>query len=303
MKSMTGFGASQFTFKDGISKDTGLASEIEIEVTVKSLNGRFLEIRSHLPNQYVSLESDLRTLIQQYFSRGRIDLVVRRRHGSRNASHRAVVQTDLARLWIESYKKLGSELKLLAEPSLDMVARLPEVITFEENLDISGKEKKMVLVAVEKALTRCESERNREGAFLQKELLKIVDELSETASTIMALRKKANSDLKNTYQEKVQELGFSNIKDNPRFIQEIALLVEKHDIAEELTRLKEHLNVFKKLLSSNEVLGKKLDFYTQELLREINTIGSKSQVAKLTQAVVNAKGHVERLKEQVQNIE
>jgi uncharacterized protein (TIGR00255 family) len=109
--------------------------------------------------------------------------------------------------------------------------------------------------------------------------------------------------LERRYRDRLQKLGFSGVLDDQRIAQEIVMQLDRADVSEELTRLKEHLKAYRQLLSSQESHGKKLDFYAQELLREVNTIGSKSQIAKLTGLVVDAKTVVEKIREQVQNVE
>jgi uncharacterized protein (TIGR00255 family) len=298
MKSMTGFGTSLLG-----SNDDGDSEDFQIESTVRALNSRYLEIRFQMPTQYNPFESQLKTIVQEYFERGRVDLIIKRKFGARTVTHKTIVKSEMARLWIESYKKLGSELKLLAEPSLEMISRLPEVITIEEKMDVGSKEKKILLDVVRKALESCDGEREREGESLKKEFLDLLKQLDAQVATFSKLRESANKEIRKNMHEKIERMGFKNLEKEPRFIQEVALMIEKSDISEEISRLGEHTKAIRALVNGTKSQGKKLDFYTQELLREINTIGSKSQVAKLTQSVVEAKACVERMREQAQNVE
>lgn len=292
MDSMTGYGSAQTDSEDGV----------HIEVAVKSLNGRFLEPRFQLPHQYNPFENELKTVLQKYFIRGRIEIFIRRKQTG--ASHfKTVVKAEIAKLWVEGYKKLGSELKLLAEPNLDMVVRLPDVISFEEKMEVSAREKKYLFETLEQACKGCQQERRREGDMIKTELLSLTKDIEKKLDGVYKLRKQGNDALKKSLLKRLADLGFSNAQNDPRFIQEAALLVEKYDITEEVVRLREHVEVFRGVIKEGGAQGKKLDFYTQELLREANTIGSKSQVIKLTELVVEAKAIVERLKEQVQNVE
>jgi uncharacterized protein (TIGR00255 family) len=291
MDSMTGYGSA-------LTDDDGL----HIEVTVKSLNGRFLEPRFQLPHQYSPFENELKNVLQKYLSRGRVEIFVRRKQNG-GGNLKTIVKADIARLWVEGYKKLGSELKLLADPNLDMVVRLPDVISFEEKMEVTSKEKKLLFDAFEEACKGCKQERRREGEMIKAELLSLTKEIEKKLDGVYKLRKQGNEALKKSLLKRLADLGFSNAQNDPRFIQEAALLVEKYDITEEVVRLREHIEVFRGVIKEGGAQGKKLDFYTQELLREANTIGSKSQVIKLTELVVEAKAIVERLKEQVQNVE
>jgi len=299
MKSMTGYGSAQSNHG---GDETCLVTGIQIDVAVKSLNARFLETRFQLPLQYSALENDLKSSLQKYFSRGRIEVFVRRRLGG-SENLRALVRTDIAKLWLEGYNKLASELNLEARPNLDTVVRLPDVISFEEKMEVSSKERKLLFDTFEEACGNCYNERKREGDMLRAELVHLTKELDKKLDQVYKLRKQGNEALKKNLLKRLAELGFSKAQNDPRFIQEAALLVEKYDITEEIVRLREHVDVFRAVIREGGAQGKKLDFYTQELLREANTIGSKSQVIKLTEHVVEAKAIIERIKEQVQNVE
>ncbi|MGE3974808.1 MAG: YicC/YloC family endoribonuclease [Bdellovibrionales bacterium] len=292
MKSMTGFG-SHLSGTD----------EFQIESTVRALNSRYLEVRFLMPVQFNPFESEMRSLVQNYFERGRVDLILKRKVGSKTLTHKSVVRSEVAKIWIESYKKLGEDLKLKAEPSLDMISRLPDVITMEENMEIDSSEKKILLEALKSALEACDKEREREGSGLQKIMLSLLEELEAQVMVFGKLREAANKEIRKNMQDKIEALGLKKLEQEPRYMQEVAMMVEKSDISEEISRLGEHVKAMKDLVGATKSQGKKLDFYTQELLREINTIGSKSQVAKLTQSVVEAKAIVERIREQAQNIE
>jgi len=293
MKSMTGFGSARTQSKDNL---------VTIEASIKSLNSRYLEMRFQMPNQYLEVEKDLKEQIQKHFHRGRLDIFIRRR-GSEKSNYHFHVNTPVAKSWLNAYKKLGKELSLSTNVPLETIARLPEVIVFEESMDISKSEKQAVVEALTKALHLCSKERQREGQSLQKELLKLLSKLESQVQLFSKLRKNANEKIKKSMQEKLTNLETKLEPNDHRYAQEVSFLIEKSDISEEIVRLREHLNTFKKMIVDGYQVGKKLDFYTQELLREVNTVGSKSQVVELTEAVVEAKGLIERLREQVQNVE
>lgn len=289
---MTGFGLAQT-----------LNSDIEIDVSIKTLNSRFLECNFKLPVLYQAYEAQLKGLLQKQIHRGRVDIVIRRKTGESIKPYRAVVQVEMAREWLEGYRKLGKELKLLAEPSLDMLSRLQDVIRVEELQELLPKEEKILIQVFQEAIKLCDQEREREGRALEANLNSLVGELLKIHSKLKKLKSTLVKSLQKKYQEKIKKIEAKIDASDPRFLQEVAILLDKSDISEELSRLEEHLKNFKRMLKSTDILGKKLEFYTQELLREVNTIGSKSQDLGLTELVVEAKAVIEKIREQVQNIE
>ena len=155
---------------------------------------------------------------------------------------------------------------------------------------------------LKKALASCLKERKREGVALKKDLNHQLQEITKVISRMQKLRTAANNELKKRFNSKLEK--WQNLNYDPqRLAQELTINLDKVDINEEMSRLKEHIRSCKALIAGADGRGKKLDFYSQELLREVNTIGSKSQVSKLTEEVVNAKSIIERFREQVQNIE
>ncbi|HND84878.1 MAG TPA: DUF1732 domain-containing protein, partial [Pseudobdellovibrionaceae bacterium] len=190
-----------------------------------------------------------------------------------------------------------------AEPSLESILRLPGVLALEEEPDVHEHEFATLSKIMTEALAKQTDERIREGAALKRELLVLVTELMQIVEQIEKHREEANKNLEQKLLTKFEQKNKSLSVEPQRFAQEVMLYLEKSDINEEVVRLREHLNTYKSALNKGTAEGKQLDFYTQELLREINTIGSKSQVAAITALVVQAKTFIERLREQVQNLE
>jgi uncharacterized protein (TIGR00255 family) len=292
MKSMTGYGNAKLQLK-----------ELSIEVSLRSVNGRFLDTRFHLPREFIPFESELKKLLNEQILRGTVDIFVVRRNKALHEAAEVRVNEVLVKKYHEAFKKVARLAKITTPVHLEILAKMPDVIQVEEKHEISSQEEKLLFKVFAKACTDCVAEREREGKFLQKELLKLVGELEKQIVIISSLREVANASLQERYEQKVAARLKGQEVDSHRLAQEIVIQLEKADINEELVRLSEHLKNYKELLRSAQAEGKKLDFYTQELLREVNTIGSKSQVAKITQAVIEAKTLIERLREQVQNIE
>lgn len=296
MKSMTGFGNFRTQNND-----------VSIEVSVRAVNGRFLETRFHLPRVYFPYETELKKKFSSQVLRGTVDVYITRKIRSNAHSGRISVNSKLAQEYLKAFKKLSSDLRLNENIRLEQISKQPEVIQFEETESLSPGEVAMLKKTFEMALKKFDSERVREGSALKKDLQKNLRDLQKHIQKVSKLRDEANKLLQERFESKVKSRLPKEVAgqqmDPQRISQEIVIQLEKADINEEITRLNEHTKNFDKLTDQPVVEGKKLDFYTQELLREVNTIGSKSQVAGITEAVVEAKTLIERIREQVQNIE
>lgn len=296
MKSMTGFG--NFRMQN---------NEVTIEVSIRAVNGRFLETRFHLPRVYFSIETELKKRFSQHIQRGTVDVYISRKLKSNVAGTRITVNPKLAQEYLKAFKRLSTELRLNENIRLEQIIRQPEVISVEDVDSLSNQEMSVLKKTFEAALKKFDAERVREGLALKKDLQKNLKDLQKHIHRVAKLRDEANKLLQERFESKVKSRLPKEVAgqamDPQRISQEIVIQLEKADINEEITRLTEHIKNFDKLVEGNSVEGKKLDFYTQELLREVNTIGSKSQVAGITEAVVEAKTLIERIREQVQNIE
>ena len=309
MKSMTGFGRSLTVSRKAAASEAApaepRASEFQLDISIKSVNGRYLDLRFHLPREYASFEGELKSLLTPIFTRGTVDIYINRLRSAETPTIN--VNLDLAEAWVQSYRLLAQNLHLNSEPTLEMISRVPEIFRVETESEVSDAEKSAVKVQLLEAALGCDRERTREGAALQKELGVLCTKLQALAEQAEELKAEAGQELDRKLRERLEDQlkkrGFEGKIDDQRLAQEIVMMLDKADIAEEIQRLREHISAYAKLLMSTESQGKKLDFYAQELLREVNTIGSKSHLTKLTHIVVEAKTIVERIREQVQNIE
>lgn len=292
MRSMTGYGTARVQTKD-----------VTIEVSIRAVNGRFLEPRFHLPREFVSYESDLKKVLAQTLFRGTIDIFVSRRVKNVAGKAQMIVNEALAKKYLTAYKHISKELGLPFQVHLEVLARLPEVIKVEETYELFAGEEKLLKKAFAQACKKCDQERIREGKALRQDLKTLLISLEKQVKAISELREEANAQLQDKFEQKIRARLKGSDIDPTRLSQEIVIQLEKADINEELSRLSEHIKNYYQMVASDRAEGKKLDFYTQELLREVNTIGSKSQVAKITQSVVEAKTLIERLREQVQNVQ
>lgn len=294
MKSMTGYGLFR-----------GQTADVSIEVSIRSVNGRFLENRFHLPKAFYGYESELKKKLGELVKRGTVDVYISRKVKAQTVAGKININTKLAQEYLKSFRKLARDLQLKDEVRFEMITRQPDIIQFEEPENINVNEVQTLKRTFDAALKKLDIERVREGQALKKDLTKNIKDLQKLTVKITKLRDEANKALQEKYEAKIKARipkDTANI-DPQRIAQEIVIQLEKADINEEIVRLNEHLKNFEKLIELPIVEGKKLDFYTQELLREVNTIGSKSQVSGITESVVESKTLIERLREQVQNIE
>ncbi|WP_413561090.1 YicC/YloC family endoribonuclease [Bdellovibrio sp. HCB209] len=293
MKSMTGYGTAKVQSKD-----------VSVEVSIRAVNGRFLETRFHLPREFVAFESELKKTLGASLSRGTVDIFVSRKvKATASGKAQMTVNDALVKKYVAAYKHLAKEMGISYSVHLESMARLPDVIKLEESFELFTGEDKVLKKAFAEACANCDKERVREGKALRKDLEKLLTSLEKEIRVISSLREEANAQLQDKFETKIRSRLKGTEIDPARLSQEIVIQLEKADINEELSRLTEHIKNYRQLITSQSAEGKKLDFYTQELLREVNTIGSKSQVAKITQSVVEAKTLIERLREQVQNVQ
>lgn len=292
VKSMTGYGGAK-----------GLTSSSYLEVNVRSVNGRFLEARVHLPRELGGIEADIKKILSAFFQRGSVDIFISRKSRGEKSAVKLFLHEEMAGAWMAAAERLKTISSLTGTLDLKTLLRLPEVVGFEEDSTSIEVDANEVRRLAQLACEACTQERLREGLALQGELLGVLTRLEGLVEEMNLLREDVNRQLKEKMENRLKSRWSDFEIDGQRLQQELALLWDKADITEEMSRLKEHLLHYRKLLLGAEVYGKKLDFYTQELLREVNTVGSKSPSAQLTHLVVAAKTEIEKLREQVQNIE
>jgi uncharacterized protein (TIGR00255 family) len=293
MKSMTAFGR-------GEAENSGCKMSIEL----RTLNHRFLDLHLRMPRSLMGLEERLRQLISAHIARGRVELSVSLEYtGPKPRS----LMADQALLQ-DAAAILNSiqETFALPEPwGWDQLLGFPEVVSLKETSPADDDALWSVLgPATQQALEVVDGMRRREGDYLRAELLAI---LQRAAAQVEVIAQRAPA-VPPSYRDKltarlVQLLPEANPVDPQRLAQEVALLADRADITEELARLRSHLEQFQTTLTAQKPVGRKLDFVLQEMNREVNTIGSKATETGISQAVIEIKSDLERLREQVQNLE
>lgn len=285
----------------GFGKASAQNMDFSFEVSVRAVNGRFLDIKIYAPKVYAPIENEIRQVVAKHMMRGTVEVFINRK--SFNGSESIHINTALAKKWLTNFNKMAKELGMgsLTDPSL--LLNGPEFIQVEETSRISSQEKKMLMQTITEAVQGCGKVRESEGKALLKDIQGQLKTLGLITGQIKKLRKTIVSQMQERLQGRLQALKDNLSLDEQRLAQEVVIMLDKSDINEEVQRLDAHFAALKTLVASSGSIGKKLDFYAQELLREVNTIGSKSSNADLTQLVVEAKGSIEKYREQVQNVE
>jgi len=287
-KSMTGFARAEKEYPEG--KASG---------EVRSLNSRYLELNIKLPRVDVFYEQKMRELVKKRIKRGKVDISIKWEKSGEQLSIPKVNESTV-RQYAEMVKTLKKAYRLKGHLSVDNIFNLRDVFTYEENNNIT--EEKLV-DCFETLLAELNREREKEGHLIEEDLTNrttvILSNLSEIESRWPAIIKTHEEKLK----EKIVEITKSTTMDETRVLQEIAIYMERLDISEEIIRLKGHIDNFKDTLRSDGSIGRKLDFIIQEMVRETNTIGSKSNDLYINERVILIKVEIEKMREQVQNVE
>lgn len=291
LKSMTGFG-------EGAASVSG----IRVTAEVSSVNRKQLDINVNLPRNLVTLDALVQSKVRAEFSRGRVSGIIRVEAADGSAGS-VKVDEKLAAQYVEGIRKAAKKLKLTDDLGSESIARLPGVVSVEQdNLDadhVSG----VLEQALTKALKGLAKMRIAEGKALEKDLRERITLLDESVKEIRKLSESVVSSYREKLFQRLEDAGLEDLASDERVVKELAIFADRCDISEELTRLKSHLAQTRKLLRSSEPVGRTLDFLCQELFREINTVGSKANEVEITRLVVAFKTELERIREQVQNIE
>lgn len=291
MRSMTGFGSAR----------AQVGTE-DFTVEIRSVNGKFCEVKTRLPRELHALEAELVRTVKARVARGGVDVSVRRGTGaSGNLTPR--IDHELASRYLESFRSLQQHLGLEGQVSLRDLVLAQGVMGLEEK-GIDPEEAKEALErALAEALDGLIAMREIEGAALQADLRSRLHRIEELAGQVSEQAPVAVQHHKDRIAQRVEELTSGIPLDPQRLAQEVALLAERADITEELTRLGSHLAQFHQLLAADEPSGRRMDFLVQELNREVNTVASKSNWAPIATLVVELKAEIERIREQIQNVE
>ncbi len=291
IQSMTGFGR-------GEEQSGGRVWTAEM----RCVNHRFLDLKIKLPRGYGELEEKIRQKVMLYHHRGRVDLNLTV-NGDFSDLMKVRVNVELAKNYQNALEKISNELGMVEGPKLDLLASYPDVLVREQETEDVDAVWQVVKKAVGSALEQCDSMRKQEGKSLQADLSCRLQVFTEAVSNVEEMVPVLLQQRQIVVKERLEKL-LGNVQLDPmRLSQEVAILADKTDVTEELVRLRSHIDQFSKFLGENGSVGRKLDFLIQEFLREVNTLASKISDAEIAHLTVELKGELEKMREQVQNIE
>ena len=288
IKSMTGFG-----------KGEAVCNDKKFRVELRSVNSKQLDLNIKIPGKYRAAEADVRAILTRELQRGKVDCFI---------SFESSVAETSAHINREAFAAYAQELREVCAANsvsadgdyfLSTILRMPDVITSEEQ-EVSEDELKAIIVAAEQAAEQLNAFRIQEGAILIADLLKRIDLIEQYRHEVEPYETARVEVIKNRIRENIEKLAIE--VDNNRLEQEMVFYIEKLDITEEKVRLDNHCSYFREVAAEEDAPGRKLGFIAQELGREINTMGSKSNEANMQRLVVKMKDELEKIKEQVLNI-
>ena len=290
-RSMTGFG-----------RVTADIDDESVTIEVNAVNHRFLECTFRLPGVWASLENDLRNVVKSLVSRGKVTVSIRRGRGT---TARTSIQFDQknAQQYIDASRGLAKLMNSTEALSLDVLAQMDGVFFQEETEQDLGRAKEALTAAVTDALIQLNQARELEGQALEADIAERIAEMRDALSVVEARLPDLATAYVDRLKERVAELNVDTGMREERLAMEIALMADKMDVNEEVVRLNSHFEQTLNLLAQPEPVGRDLNFLSQELQREINTLGSKLRDMDVTREVLRLKAELEKLREQAQNIE
>ena len=286
ISSMTGFGEA-----------SKIVNEITVIVDIRSLNSRFLDLRFRLPKQIESLEEKINKKVREYCKRGRITVSI----SLEQSNNKLKNKLELDEIRFEKYKNLIESINSQYNYNLQLtdLVDVRDLLVSQQTADLSDIE---VLSVLDEALYKLNDMRSIEGKALAIDMNIRIKNMKKILKKIRRITEKNSSKLKNQYQKKIKSMMEGTSIDDSKIVMEAVVLAEKADVTEECVRCESHLDQITDLVSNHDVVGKRLNFLLQEVLREINTIGSKSPDLNTINNVVDLKEETEKVKEQAQNI-
>jgi len=288
---MTGFGRAELE-----------RGGVQVVAEVRALNQRFFELKLNLPRGWGEHEGEIRKIVQEVVERGRVEAFVRC-VTLKPPPARLRVNDELAASYVAELRRLGKSLRLDGALGMDVVLQRPEIFqVVEEEYDAKpGVE--LALQALRRALKTLELERNREGNALKRDFDARIKRIAGALPEIAKLADEARSAIRASFESRVRDLLAELPINEKRLLDEAANAAQHGDITEEMTRLGVHLKAMRVLLGRKGPIGKPIEFLLQEMNREVNTMGAKAQTAALSQITIELKGELEKMREQVQNVE
>jgi uncharacterized protein (TIGR00255 family) len=290
MHSMTGYGRSQIS-RNGI----------RVLVEVQSVNKRQTEILTNIPSALASLEGDIRARIDRSLSRGRIIATISVAGPASRVQ--PTLNHHLANLYLDQFRQLQKELKLQGEITIDTILRSPGVVSSSEKALLDASARSIVEAALDAALKQLIKMRAKEGSNLHKDLTRRVKSILQSITKVRKVRPGVVKRYREVLLERIKKVGLEIGVADERLAKEVALFAERSDFSEELTRVESHLDQFLETANRQEAIGRTLEFISQEIGRELNTLSAKANDAEISQIIVACKAELEKIREQLQNVE
>ncbi|HHW30203.1 MAG TPA: YicC family protein [Clostridiaceae bacterium] len=291
IRSMTGFGRCIYQ-QDGR----------EFQVEIKTVNHRYTDIFIKMPRNIMFLEDKVRDLISKNLSRGKIDVYILYKSLT-ETSKLIFLDEAVAASYMEAVKKLRDKYGLKDDISVSLISQFPEVFRVENVQEDEEAIWSVLQVAVQNALDALIKMREQEGETLKKDLIQKAESLESTIDRITLRAPEVVKEYKIKLENRIKELLEQQTIDESRIATEVAFFADRCSIDEELVRLRSHMHQFVDTLNMEQPVGRKLDFLIQEINREVNTIGSKANDLEITKNIIELKSEIEKMREQVQNIE
>ncbi|QHS22192.1 YicC family protein [Virgibacillus sp. MSP4-1] len=292
VKSMTGYG-----------REIAAIGETRITVEVRTVNHRFLDLSIKMPKMLLYIEEKMKEQARLFFSRGRIDVMVSI-EGEGLVNRNINIDWDLLDQYIEKLSSIQNHYQLSGSVRVQDILKLEDAFSIVEQENTSSNFEDVLLRTCDTACKKALEMREHEGNALYNDLKQRIQFVQTVVQRLEKQRDIIMEEYRQRIRQRMEEYLNEELHDERKMMQEVALLAEKGDITEEVTRLFSHIHQFLSTLEQvDEPIGRKLDFIVQEMHREVNTIGSKSNDGDLSQWVVSIKSEVEKLKEQIQNVE
>lgn len=292
IRSMTSFGRS--------NSEEGKKRVFTVEM--KSVNSRYLDVNIRMPKSIISLEEEIRKMISNSLNRGKVDVFINIKNYNEGAGV-PKVDINLAQGYLQCLKEIEEKLNIKNDISVMQIARFPEVITMIEEEDKIDEIWEELKPLISSSLDMMINMREVEGEKLKEDILIKINQIEDLVSKVEEFADSIPKVFKQKIEERLKDLLGNVEVDENRIATEVCILADKATVDEEIIRLNSHINQVRETLKLNEPIGRKLDFIVQEMNRETNTIGSKSSDIKMTNIVIDIKNILEKIREQVQNIE
>ncbi len=291
IKSMTGYGNA-----------TGTSGKLGLTVELRSVNNRFLDCNVRIPRVYTAAEDAIKSMVQSRISRGKVDVYVTI---DASAADDVTIRINepLAGAYVEAFQHLFDKYGVTNDLTASSLARFSDVLVVEKKETDTDQLTKDICVVLAQALDSFDSMRVAEGARLRDDILSRADEIERLTALAEARSPQTVAEYRARLEQRMREVLESTTIDEARILTEAAIFADRVAVNEEIVRLKSHLVQLRTFMESTEPIGRKLDFLVQEFNREANTLGSKGNDLEMARIVVDLKAEIEKIREQIQNIE